>query len=336
MPPVAGRSSVVMRWWGSGVGVLRGRRLQKDEVRSLVWAATGLSGRALGDLPPREGLTWMIQWEGRTWPSSCGGVSTDLLVVQGERSWFVLQGRLPSLTPQGEPEKGPFYHPGPTATRELVANLVGEPEERELFSCERLFLIPFTNITIEYLNLLFIYAARGYPFRLVDTTARGVEELPLLTPQLEEDSFNFSLYELEQRVLSLLVVEQGFMMVNVAKTVQRFGLGWMGLQLAEGNPLQEMVLDYLTPGCLIHLYTVPYYPSMDEAIEAFLEDKWGTRKNLPALPYKHPEKVMAEIPYPSSGKIRRVKEFCRAVYENHGRFPAYLPAVKGSVVIVVG
>ena len=51
--------------------------LSELEEAVLVWLGTGVTGLALGDLPP-DGLSWMHRWIGRSWPCSVNSHSTEL------------------------------------------------------------------------------------------------------------------------------------------------------------------------------------------------------------------------------------------------------------------
>ena len=51
--------------------------LSEQEEAVLVWLGTGVTGLALGDLPP-DGLSWMHRWIGRSWPCSVNSHSTEL------------------------------------------------------------------------------------------------------------------------------------------------------------------------------------------------------------------------------------------------------------------
>src|SRR6185437_6902808 len=53
--------------------------LSELEQAFLVWAGTGATGLALGDLP-RDGLSWMHGWDGRSWPCSLNSHSTHLFL----------------------------------------------------------------------------------------------------------------------------------------------------------------------------------------------------------------------------------------------------------------
>ena len=44
----------------------------------LIWAATGMPGLSLGDLP-RTCISWLFQWTGRGWPSTGHSHSMELV-----------------------------------------------------------------------------------------------------------------------------------------------------------------------------------------------------------------------------------------------------------------
>lgn len=317
----------VLRCWGNEGGAKGGperplRCLSPGEVKCLAHLIAGKNGLALGDLPPREGLTWLIQWGGRPWPSSCGGASTDLLLGYRGRSYFICNGRIPEITGESGALKAGESSGEADHLHGLFKMVLGPSYITGHFKDSTVF-IPITNITLEYLNLLFIYAGRGYPFRMVDSS-RNYRSLPALNPPGDVPPGDFPVFDLEARVLTLLVVEQSFAMVNLAKAAAHCGLLWHAFEIG-GQEELSLISEHIQNSFKDKpVFTVPYYSSMGEAVDAFLEYKWRSRGDGAALPYREPEKVLAEIPYPSKQKIRRVKDFCNALYENHGRFPVYL------------
>ncbi len=64
---------------------------------------------------------------------------------------------------------------------------------------------------------------------------------------------------------------------------------------------------------------------MNEAVEAYVDYKLGAlKRETPLLPFKDPDTVVSEVPEPSKDKIQAVKNICTYIYENYGRFPAFL------------
>ena len=69
--------------------------LSELEEAVLVWLGTGVTGLALGDLPP-DGLSWMHRWIGRSWPCSVNSHSTELFFTNDAGLHVVrLRGREP-------------------------------------------------------------------------------------------------------------------------------------------------------------------------------------------------------------------------------------------------
>lgn len=52
--------------------------LSELEEALLVMAATGLNGLALADMDPKRGMSTVVQWTNRTWPSACSNHGTEL------------------------------------------------------------------------------------------------------------------------------------------------------------------------------------------------------------------------------------------------------------------
>lgn len=318
----------VLRRWGHEAGTAGGsessyRLLTPDEVKYLAHILAGQNGLALGDLPPREGLTWLIQWGGRPWPSSCGGASTDLLLGYKGKSYFVFNGKIPEIPSKYGDSKGGEGTGGPDHLNGLLEMMIKPSFAAPGHFKDSVLFIPFTNITLEYLNLLFIYAGRGYPFRMVDSS-RDYCPLPALNPPGDVPSGDFSVFDLEARVLTLLVVEQSFAMVNLSKAAAHRDIIWNAFEIGSQEELLVTFQHALNSSGDVPVFTVPFYSSMSEAVDAFLDYKWSSRGGGASLPYREPEKVLAEMPFPSKQKIQRVKDFCNALYENHGRFPVHL------------
>ena len=77
--------------------------------------------------------------------------------------------------------------------------------------------VPVTNMTMEYINVLFIYFARSYGFSIIDEQHGG--RSAGLQKWVDKGRINpnipMNMFELEQRVLSMMVVEQGFICQNI-------------------------------------------------------------------------------------------------------------------------
>lgn len=78
---------------------------------------------------------------------------------------------------------------------------------------------------------------------------------------------------------------------------------------------------------LLRPYCPPYYKTMEEAVRAFLESKFGAkgsyRGGVKASMWRDPESYTAKIPVPDAVAIDATLSYCDYVYKRYGRFPAY-------------
>lgn len=89
----------------------------------------------------------------------------------------------------------------------------------------------------------------------------------------------------------------------------------MGLE-HEGQPL-------LTP------FSLPWYPTMKEAVLAVVERKFGEqgifRGDIEQGVWKEPQAIAATAQPPSRRAIEATVAYCEYVQRRYGRFPAYAP-----------
>ena len=161
--------------------------LTELEEALLLVAGTGLTGLNLGDIDPSMGADAMVQWTARTWPSSCSNHGTELFFTNDDGLYFL---DMWNLMPE-DGEISTLQNKGRDAQVDFILQMVrgakkqlkdGRAEMPEglpgLFVFNHwnankpgttLFL-PVSNMTLEYINLLFIYFSPEYRFTLVDET----------------------------------------------------------------------------------------------------------------------------------------------------------------------
>jgi hypothetical protein len=333
--------------------------LSELEEALLCTAGTGLTGLNLADLDPAQGMSTLVQWTTRTWPSSCSSHGTELFFTNDDGTYMLdLFGVVPEpgeiATLSGKPQEAqvewlleqyrrarvelqPGRAPLPTALPGLFtfnqwnANQPGTT-----------LFIPVTNTTLEYINLLFIYLSRSYGFSIVDEQAAGRSaglEAAVSAGRLDP-ARRMGIVELEQRVLSMLVVEQAFICQNINLALQALGLGgWtftgyiarfvmgggdvpgLGFRFAEAasGPSYPVGRDGH-----FEAFVPPYYADMDEAVDAFMAVKWASFEDDVPKPYREPDRVVSAIPRPHDDTVELVKDYCRYVFETYGRFPLYI------------
>ena len=133
--------------------------------------------------------------------------------------------------------------------------------------------------------------------------------------------------ELEQRVLSMQVVEQAFICQNINLALQAMGLGgWtytgyiarfalggmdvpgLGFRFAEAKrgPSVPVGRDGV-----FEAFTPPYHDDMGAAVDAFLERKWSQYEPDKPKAYLEPDRVISQIVRPDDDTIQIVKDYCQ-------------------------
>jgi len=333
--------------------------LSELEEALLCIAGTGLTGLNLGDLDPVRGMSTLVQWTTRTWPSSCSNHGTELFfsnddglhmldmynMVPGEDEVMTISGK--SEAEQAEVivdmyrrarrtlEEGraklPTTLPGLFDFNQWNANKPGTT-----------LFVPVTNTTIEYINLLFIYLARSYGFSLVDEQhgrrSAGLDDA-LKSGRVSNDR-QMGMIELEQRILSMLVVEQAFICQNMNLAMQALGVGgwtftgYLARFVMGGGDVPGLGFRFVDAKSgpsvpvgrdgVFEAYTVPYYKDMHEAVDAFMAMKWSALDDDVPKPYLEPDKVVNNIPRPHEDTVELVKQYCQYCIDTYGRFPVYV------------
>ena len=172
----------------------------------------------------------------------------------------------------------------------------------------------------------------------------------------------------ERLVTEFVTVEQGMMLQNLGLMAQALGLGgfphfanhefgWfeslgfrMGKMAASrylGTPRlvalgmkltgRDAVVPYpigleVDGQPLLKSYSPPYYPSMEAAVRAVAEAKFGVSgvfgQNGSLGAWKDSQGVRQRIPAVSEASIAATSAYCEYVWDRYGRFPAYMPPIR--------
>ena len=178
-----------------------------------------------------------------------------------------------------------------------------------------------------------------------------------------EDGRVVTIQGLEMSFAEAVAVEQGMALQNLGLMTQALGLGgfanyardeyawlqalgfrmqsmrssrYVGAPRVLGWILQLIGRDFMYPyavglerdgDVILHPYTPPYYPSMREAVLAFVDHKFGKtgvyRDGAKTSDWRNPESVSAEIKPPSEVAIEATIAYCDYVFRRYGKFPAY-------------
>jgi hypothetical protein len=128
--------------------------------------------------------------------------------------------------------------------------------------------------------------------------------------------------ELEQRVLSMLVVEQAFICQNINLALQALGLGGWTFT---GYLARFVMGGGDVPGLGFRFHdTGTDAPSVPEAVDAFMALKWSAFDEDVPKPYLEPDKVVNAVPRPHEDTVELVKKYCQYCIDTYGRFPVYV------------
>ena len=333
--------------------------LGEIEEALLLVAATGLSGLNLGDIDPSKGADALVQWTNRTWPSSCSNHGTELFFTNDQGTYFLDMWRLMPepgelSTLSGKPLEAQVEYTLELVRRAKVELSGGRAELPTglpgLFVFNHwnanqpgsTLFVPVSNMTLEYINLLFIYLSPDYRFSLVDEQRGGASaglDHALSSGRLDP-ARQMGMIDLEQRVLSMQVVEQAFICQNLNMALQCLGLGgWtytgylarhmlggmdvpgLGFRFAEARSGPSVPVGR---DGVYEAFTVPYHPDMGAAVDAFLEAKWSQYADDKPKAYKQPDRIVSQIRRPDPETVALVKDYCQYVHDRYGRFPAYV------------
>ena len=333
--------------------------LTELEEALLCIAGTGLTGLNLGDLDPARGMSTLVQWTTRTWPSSCSNHGTELFYTNDDGLYMLdmfgivpEEGEVTTLSGKSEDAQVEYilqlYR---RARRELSPGRAPLPTTLPgLFDFNQwnankpgtTLFVPVTNTTLEYINLLFIYLARSYGFSLVDEQhgrrSAGLDDA--VASGRVDPARQMGIVELEPRVLSMLVVEQAFICQNINLALQCLGLGgWTftgylarfvmggGDVPGLGFRFQDTKVGASVPvgkDGVFEAFCPPYYKDMHEAVDAFMAVKWAAFDESVPKPYKEPDRVVSAVPRPHQDTVELVKAYCQYCIDTYGRFPVYI------------
>jgi hypothetical protein len=334
--------------------------LSELEEAVLVWLGTGVTGLALGDLPP-DGLSWMHRWIGRSWPCSVNSHSTELFFTNDEGLHVArLRGREPeeeAETARAAPDPGDaaaamtrLFRDARLTLEEGRADLpTGEPGLFDFNAWNvnqpgTTLFIPVTNMTVEYLTLLFIYFDERNRFAIVDELAGGLCGLERWVGAGRLGRTEMSLIDLELRVLTTLNVEGAFICQNMSLALQALGLGgwaftgFLPHHVLGADPAHRgLGFDFVTPSRtprahagpvpvgragLHEALCPPYVADMAEAVQRFLAERRADPGA--ASPYARPSEVLASREDPTEETVEIVTAFTQHVLDTYGRFPAFI------------
>lgn len=363
--------------------------LTVDQQAALAFAACGITGHALAELPyaggpepETGGGNIMMHLVARTAASGDASHADTMFVIDDDGAWLLRrpQDYLPQQIPElvalaRERKLTELYE----RSRVRIANgRIDIPHDvRYMLSLNKwsanrpgtTYFLPVAELTGFYINLVLILFGEEFSYFVLDDRnsfrpagigrfARSKGGTLVDDPKRERI---LTVTMLETMLLEFAAVEQGGIMQNLGLMTQALGLGgfahfaahpwiWerelgfdmvdlpntrvlgMNLLLRIGARLLGRVAQVPTPiglahdgEALIRPYCPPHYPTMRDAVLAFVEAKYGSdgifRSPSSTGAWRDPAAVRAGIPPYSDEAIEAAIAYCTYVYDRYGRFP---------------
>jgi hypothetical protein len=327
--------------------------LNDIETAILCWSGAGITGSITGDLSTKIGGSAFGTWLGRATPYP-SNVHNAKLFFTNDSGTFVYDPKKATKPVEIDTE----------ADREKIMTYYKEDcikvlDERVEFVPRALLgvmhwntnqpgttvFIPIIDQSEEYINfLLAIFEVEGYGYKVFDDMkgqSAGLQQWidagKLKGPQVPLASFENSLM-LSDLAPAYLILENihlvaeamglggvmfggytGQIMLGI--TPMSKGLGFRAQIGKDGRP-NPVGLDKI-----FEAYCPPYYKDMNEAVDAFVEKKFGgggshTAEYKGTTSFKDWKTIQSDFNIPSKTSIDQVKTICTYVFETYGRFPA--------------
>jgi len=344
--------------------------LDELEEALLVQAATGLSGLNLADLPFCDergrdmGGNTMIQFAGRTWPSPCASHDTELFFWNDEGTYVM---KLHETTPdelllyetQDDRDQILEFH------RKCAVKLFdGRPQYPHSYPTMLPFNIPTSDIpgstiflpvadtTFELINVLLLMC--GWPDGGITLVDPENGNRPAGCERWVAEGLLNSMYTAPISYFGRVSeIESGFIIQNLLLAIQAMGLGgWVhahptAMVLLGGTPLAKgLGFRFVTGKAgstqgmpspvglpeILEAYCPPFHPSMDAAVDAVVEAKFGSGglydpQSESASAFANRHEVVSGVPHYSDALVQCVKDICNYIYETYGRFPSHVDAI---------
>jgi len=323
------------------------------ETAILCWSGNGVTGAITADLPTDTGGNLFGSWLGKTVPYACN-VHNVKLFFTNDGGTFVYDPQ--TATRPVEIETEADWEKIMTYYRESCIKVLDERVEFVPRSLLRSIhwntnkpgttvFIPVVDQTAEYIDfLLGVFDYEGYGYQMFDDKKgqqaglqSWIESGRLKGPKVNLTSYEFNMVGLNQAPAYM-------MMENIHLVAEAMGLGsvvfggYTGTVMLGVTPMSKGLgfrsvtgkdgkLNPVGLDGIFEAYCPPYYGSMDEAIDAFVDKKFGAGAPFAAdykglVAFKDWKRIQSRYHHPSRASIDLVKAFCRYVYETYGRFPA--------------
>lgn len=326
--------------------------LNDVETAILCWAGAGITGTITGDMPTDDvqGSMW-TSWIGRTTPYQCN-VHNMRLFFTNDKGLFVYDPKGASKAVEIETEED-WEKIGTYFTRDTVKlsdgrfQMIPDALVRAVHwntnKPGTTIFMPIIEISEEYLDaVITVFMGEGYKVfddikgggpagikKWIDNgTLKGVDApLSMLEYTLFVGNLAAPFHALQN--MQLVAEAMGLGSIIMTGYIGLIVLQSLGFRYNEAKEGSGALLNLNPVGLdgVFGSYQPPYYKTMDDAVDAFIEKKFGsggifTSDYSGIVPYKDWKKVQPGYPVPSKEVIQIVKDYCNYIFDTFGRFPA--------------
>ena len=326
--------------------------LNNIETAFLCWAGAGITGIIAGDMPTDDVQGSMFtSWVGRTTPYACN-VHNMKLFFTNDEGLFIYDPKGASkpveIETEDDWEKIETYFKNDTVKiSDGRFHMVPEALVRAVHwntnKPGTTIFMPMLEISEEYLDaMIAVFSGEGYKVfddikgqcpagikKWIDNGTLKGPDVPIST--MEYTIFLGNLAPAFHAIQNIQLVAEAIGLGSVVMT------GYIGIVV-----LQSLGFRYNMAkegsGALLNLnptgldgifesYQPPYYKTMDDAVDAFIEKKFGSggtfaRDCRGETPFKDWNKVQPGYQVPSKEVIQITKDYCNYIFNTFGRFPA--------------
>lgn len=328
--------------------------LNDVESAILCWSGAGVTGMITGDLPTTYGGNIFGSWTGKATPNP-SNVHNVKLFFTNDNGTFLYDPKIVTKHVEIEDEADwdkILDHFNDSCIKildervEFIPKLLGGTMSWNINQPGTTIFIPIVDQSEVYINyMLSVYDREGHGYRMVDDIKGGqsaglgdfIDRGQLKGPEIPLSSTEVSLLYgniapaylmLENIHLVAEAMGLGGVMFSgytgqIVLGVTPFskGLGFRSVTSKDGK-INPVGLDGV-----FEAYCPPYYKSMDEAVEAVYENKYGSNGIYSAeyrgmTPFKDWRKIQPDFNKPSKLAVDQVKAYFNYIYSNYARMPA--------------
>jgi hypothetical protein len=326
--------------------------LNDVETAVLCWAGAGITGAITADMPTNDVQGSMFtSWTGRTTPYACN-VHNMKLFFTNDQGLFVYDPTKATKAVEIESERdwdriAKYFKQDTVKISDGRFAMVPEALVRIVHwntnKPGTTIFMPVLEVSEEYLDsVIAVFMGEGYKvFDDIKGTAPAGIKKWIDNGTLKGPDVPLSMYEYTIFLGNLAPAFHALQ--NMQLVAEAMGLGsiimtgYIGILV-----LQTMGFRYNMAkegsGALLNMnpagfdgvfesYQPPYYKTMNDAVDAFIEKKFGSNGMYTSgykgiVPFKDWKKVQPGYPVPSKKVIQITKDYCNYVFDTYGRFPA--------------